>query len=89
VKLYEYFEDKERINIVMEYCAGGTLHDKIILHKANEFPEGFAASIIQQILSAVNYLHKNNIVHRDINPSNIFFVDNLETKIKIGDFGVA
>lgn len=56
----------------MEYLDGGELFDKIteITEKKN-FNEYKAAEYMEQILSAVFYLHSKNIVHRDIKPENI------------------
>lgn len=58
----------------MEYLDGGELFDKITEMK--NFNEYKAAEYMEQILSAVFYLHSKKIVHRDIKPENII----LETK---------
>jgi calcium-dependent protein kinase len=57
----------------MELCEGGDLFYNIKQSKV--FTEGRAAEIIKQILSAVNYMHKQNVTHRDLKPENIL-VDN-------------
>jgi calcium-dependent protein kinase len=54
VKVYEYFSDEKFIFIVMELVQGGELFDRIM--DAHHFSERKAAEIINQILSAVNYL---------------------------------
>ena len=69
VKMYEFFEDDRRYYLVTEICKGGELFDEII--KNNKFDETDAAVVIKQVLSCVNYCHKNNIVHRDLKPENI------------------
>lgn len=71
--MFEWFEDAERIYMVQERLTGGDLHERIVNRKLARFEEEEIASIIQQILYAVNYLHKNNVVHRDIKPENILF----------------
>ena len=48
--------------IVSELCSGGELFDKI--SDQGIFTEKEAAAIIKQVLSAVFYSHRNNIVHR-------------------------
>lgn len=47
VKIYEWFEDKERIYIVLELLAGGDLHTRIIMRKNQRFEEEEIASIVQ------------------------------------------
>ena len=48
----------------------------------------FTLTFIQQLFSAVNYLHSNNIIHTDLKSSNILInFDNNKIKIKIIDFG--
>lgn len=46
--------------------------------------------LLKQVLSCVNYCHKNNIVHRDLKPENILLEQNKEfDQIKIIDFGTS
>ncbi len=42
---------------------------------------------MHQILSAIQYMHDNKVIHRDLKMGNIFLDANME--IKIGDFGLA
>ncbi|CAG9322022.1 unnamed protein product [Blepharisma stoltei] len=88
VRVYEFFEDERRLYIVMEYCSGGELYAEIVKRKS--FNEVHAAQIMQQILSAVSYMHDNFIIHRDLKPENILLEEQNETmNIKLIDFGAA
>lgn len=60
--MYEFFQDKKNFYIVSELCTGGELFDKIVENKY--FNEEVAANIMIQILSAVKYMHANNVCHR-------------------------
>jgi len=90
VKLYETFEDKRAIHLVLELCAGGHLLDRII--KLGHFTESQAAICMQQIVRSVYYMHEKNIVHRDLKPDNLMFVTDApieENVLKVIDFGVS
>ena len=71
--------------IVMEFVAGHTLRD--ILHKGERLPFQRAVEIVEGVLTALAYSHKNGIVHRDIKPGNIMITDAGE--VKVMDFGIA
>ena len=75
--------------MVQERLAGGDLHERIVNKKSARWEEEEIASIIQQILYAVNYLHKNMVVHRDIKPENVLFLDRETLRLKLIDFGTA
>lgn len=88
MKVYEYYQDTSSIYIVSEYLSGGELFDRIIANKY--FGERTAANYMQQILSAVAYLHDHNVVHRDLKPENIVFESkDPNANLKIIDFGTS
>ena len=82
IRLFEVVKNGPRISLVLELCSGGTL-----LSRA-PFKEDEASHIMRQLLSAVSYMHSKNIVHRDIDASNIMFRGN-NSDIKLIDFGSA
>jgi calcium-dependent protein kinase len=75
IKLYEVFETKKSLYLIMEKCNGGELFDKIINHigSGQMYSERMAANLISQIMSAVDYCHKNGICHRDLKPKYFIF----------------
>jgi len=90
IKLFESFEDHRNIYLVMELCAGGELFDRII--ESGHFTEVQAATIMQQIVRAINYMHENRICHRDLKPENFLFTTKEsidKNTLKIIDFGLS
>jgi serine/threonine protein kinase len=67
----------------MEYCNDGDLEAYI---KKHDLAEKDAIALFRQIINGFKYLHKKDVLHRDVKPSN-FLLDNM--KIKISDFGFA
>jgi calcium-dependent protein kinase len=92
IKLYEVFEDKRYVYLVMEECIGGELFDRIIdkLQKDTIFTEREAAKIFKQVISAIAYCHKQGICHRDLKPENLLLVNKEEdSPVKVIDFGLS
>ena len=92
IKLYETFEDKQYIYLIMEECSGGELFQRLALNAKNNqlYTEKDAARLMKQILEAVNYLHHHGICHRDLKPENILLSsmsDNFQ--LKLIDFGLS
>ena len=77
------YQNEENIYIILEYLNKGDLY-KLIKKKKNNDEETCFKYFIQ-ILSAVLFLHENNLIHRDIKPENILINDKEETKLC--DFG--
>jgi serine/threonine-protein kinase ULK/ATG1 len=81
LKLYDVVRKKDGVYLVLEFCNGGDLAKYI--HKKNY---KWDMQYFNEISDGLKYLHKNNILHRDIKPQNILIHNN---HIKISDFGFA
>ncbi|MBC7525381.1 MAG: protein kinase, partial [Flavobacterium sp.] len=84
VTYYHHFWEEEVLYLVMEYCPGGSLRDKL---SSNLITTSETIEWIQTLASCLRIIHKKGIIHHDIKPDNIVFSQN--GTIKIADFGVA
>jgi len=85
IKTYEVIENNDYIGIIMEYASGGELFEYILAHRYLEEYE--SKKFFAQLLSGINYLHKNHLVHRDLKLENLL-LDSIHN-IVITDFGFA
>lgn len=85
IRLYEVVETHSDIYVVMEYVKSGELFDYIV--EKGRLSDDEARRFFQQIISGVEYCHRNLVVHRDLKPENLLLDSQLN--IKIVDFGLS
>ena len=85
---YDISEDTKYIEIFSEFTEGGELQSKIEEYKADNkhFEEKHLIDWLYQLCFALEYLHSQNILHRNIKPSSIFLMK--MGFVKLGDFGL-
>lgn len=86
VDVYDFFEENHTAYMVMEYMQGMT-YKQYIKMQGNHISHELAANVSIALLDALKEVHQAGIIHRDINPSNIFICNN--GIIKLFDFGAA
>uniref|UniRef100_A0A8C9NT50 non-specific serine/threonine protein kinase n=1 Tax=Serinus canaria TaxID=9135 RepID=A0A8C9NT50_SERCA len=86
VKLLDAFYYENNLWILIEFCAGGAV-DAVMLELERPLTEPQIKVVCRQTLEALNYLHENKIIHRDLKAGNILFT--LDGDIKLADFGVS
>ncbi len=84
-QIVEVFEYQDCTVVIEKYIDGDSLAD--ILAKNKYLSENMTKNIIGQICDGLTFLHKQNIIHRDINPNNI--VISSDGCVKIIDFDIA
>jgi serine/threonine-protein kinase len=78
-------ENKSRPYIAMEYLEGQTLSE--LLKSVHPLPEPDAVRIASRVCEALQYMHTNGVIHRDLKPQNIMLCN--DGSIRIMDFGIA
>ncbi|XP_072366026.1 uncharacterized protein mylk4b isoform X3 [Scyliorhinus torazame] len=88
IQLYDAFESKNDIILIMEYIDGGELFDRIIDESYN-LTEMDTILFVRQICEGLQYMHQRYILHLDLKPENILCVNREANQVKIIDFGLA
>ncbi|CAK0761571.1 non-specific serine/threonine protein kinase [Gammaproteobacteria bacterium] len=83
VTLRDFGEFAGRFYEVSEFCAGGTLADRVPLD------ESALIAFLPALIAGLEHCHRQGIVHRDIKPANLFFRDADSAEILLGDFGIS
>uniref|UniRef100_G3P7B9 cGMP-dependent protein kinase n=1 Tax=Gasterosteus aculeatus aculeatus TaxID=481459 RepID=G3P7B9_GASAC len=83
VSLHAAFKDTRYIYMVMEFCVGGEIWTK--LKEVGRFDEPIAMFCTACVVEAYAYLHKKNIMYRDLKPENLML--DIKGYVKLVDFG--
>lgn len=84
VQIFECFEESDTAYMVMEFLKGHTLSKMVEVSGA--LAESEAIRIVRGIASAVNLIHKQGLLHRDIHPHNVIVCE--DGNVKLIDFGL-
>ena len=84
VHLKTHFEDVTNYYLVLDYAKLGSLRDKLVNYPMG-IPERICSDITRQLLTVLAFLHENNLMHLDINPSNILLDEG--GVVKLCDYG--
>ncbi|KAG4161338.1 hypothetical protein ERO13_D01G048100v2 [Gossypium hirsutum] len=82
---YGSYLHQTKLWIIMEYMAGGSVAD--LLQSGPPLDEMSIACISRDLLHAIEYLHNEGKIHRDIKAANILLTENGD--VKVADFGVS
>ncbi|HTP11746.1 MAG TPA: serine/threonine-protein kinase [Anaerolineae bacterium] len=84
-RVTDYFIDHDLHYLIMDYIEGQSLLDMLLVNQ-----QGFAEDLVlewaDQLLSALEYIHANNVIHRDVKPANIRRTT--DGRIFLVDFGL-
>jgi serine/threonine-protein kinase 11 len=81
-----YNEEKQKMYMIMEYCVG-VLQEILEYAPEKRFPVWQAHNYFCQLVTGLEYLHSQNVIHKDIKPGNLLLSN--DEVLKITDFGVA
>ena len=85
VSLWYAFQTQSRLYLILDYCPGGTL--KNILMSRGNLDEQMAKNYLSEIVLALEELHRNGIIYRDLKPENVAIGS--DGHIKLIDFGLS
>ncbi|CAD8058304.1 unnamed protein product [Paramecium sonneborni] len=86
-QIYEVYQEKDKLVIIIEYCQGGTLYQ--FYKSKGKLQEKQIAQLMKGILDALFEMHSNGFVHRDLKLENIMMESKDHFHIKLVDFGFA
>jgi len=88
ISLHDVIERGSKIYLVLDFAQGGELNEYIIAKGA--VPEREARTWFAQIMSGVDFCHRQHVSHRDLKPENVLMVEQGSTVVcKIADFGLS
>lgn len=89
IHLHKAFVQKKTVIMVLEYCGGGELYER--MQEVRTMNELETREIFLQIVSAMSYCHNRGLIHRDLKLENVMFkrAGGFDFTVKVVDFGIA
>lgn len=85
IKCYNSFQSKSRLYMLLENCNYGDIGE--FLNKEKKMNESMAKFVICEVIVALEYLHKRNILYRDLKPENLLL--DRDGHVLLTDFGLS
>jgi len=85
VTIFDVGEEHDMAYMAMEFLKGKDLSEYCSKNKLLRPKQ--ALKVVLSVAEALNYAHRNGVVHRDIKPDNIILLEN--NRVKVADFGIA
>ena len=85
VQLHAAFKSKKKYYLILDLADGGELFDKLV--DDGPLPENEARKYFQQLIDALDCIHRHHAVHRDLKPENLLL--DREGNLKVTDFGLS
>ncbi|MGP8202093.1 MAG: protein kinase domain-containing protein [Limisphaerales bacterium] len=88
VRIHDLHEDADGMAfITMEYVDGPTLAALELQQPQRVLPWDYLSPLLEQLCAALDYAHGENVIHRDLKPTNLMV--NSRGRLKLADFGIA
>lgn len=82
--LHDFWRNPDGAYLVMRYLKGGSVRDSL---ESGSYELAAISQLLDQVASALDFAHRNNVIHRDIKPGNILLDEDGNTYL--ADFGIA
>ena len=87
VQLVSWFQDPNKVYLLLEFCEGGELYRRMRQAPGGRFAADAAGAYVRQVCGAVAHMHLCHVIHRDIKPENLLL--GADGQVKLADFGWA
>ena len=85
LKFYSWYETRNHLWLILEYCPGGSLNS--IIEADKKLPEDTVTEFACELIQALYYLHSEGVIYGDLKPHTVLFTE--YGILKLGDFGLA